>query len=86
MRPKLRRLRHSRPIAELQVAEAIADERRMLEPIRDRADMVVDTGELNVNQLRQRMMQRDRKRPRGTPFVQPVAPSAPGRRILDAEK
>ena len=49
--------RRRHPIAELQVAEAIADERRMLEPIRDRADMVVDTGELNVNQLRQRMMQ-----------------------------
>ena len=49
--------RRRHPIAELQVAEAIADERRMLEPIRDRADVVVDTGELNVNQLRQRMMQ-----------------------------
>ncbi len=49
--------RRRHPIAELQVAEAIADERRLLEPIRDRADMVIDTGELNVNQLRQRMMQ-----------------------------
>ena len=49
--------RRRHPIAELQVAEAIADERRMLEPLRDRADVVVDTGELNVNQLRQRMMQ-----------------------------
>ncbi|HLI72952.1 MAG TPA: RNase adapter RapZ [Acidimicrobiales bacterium] len=49
--------RRRHPIAELQVAEAIADERRKLEPIRDRADMVIDTGELNVNQLRQRMMQ-----------------------------
>jgi UPF0042 nucleotide-binding protein len=49
--------RRRHPIAELQVAEAIADERRQLEPIRDRAHVVVDTGELNVNQLRQRMMQ-----------------------------
>ena len=49
--------RRRHPIAERQVAEAIADERRMLEPIRDRADVVIDTGELNVNQLRQRIIQ-----------------------------
>jgi len=47
--------RRRHPIAQRQVAEAIADERRLLEPIRDRADVVVDTGELNVNQLRQRV-------------------------------
>ncbi|MGA2521477.1 MAG: RNase adapter RapZ, partial [Acidimicrobiales bacterium] len=43
-------------IAERQVAEAIADERRLLEGIRERADVVVDTAELNVNQLRQRVL------------------------------
>jgi len=37
------------------VAEAITDERRLLEPVRARADVVVDTAELNVNQLRQRV-------------------------------
>jgi UPF0042 nucleotide-binding protein len=47
--------RRRHPIGERQVAEAIADERRMLEPIRERADVVVDTAELNVNQLRQRV-------------------------------
>jgi UPF0042 nucleotide-binding protein len=49
--------RRRHPIAERQVAEAIADERRLLEPIRDRADVVIDTGDLNVNQLRQRITQ-----------------------------
>jgi len=47
--------RRRHPIPERQVAEAIADERRLLEPIRERADVVVDTAELNVNQLRQRV-------------------------------
>ncbi len=48
--------RRRHPIAERQVAEAIADERRLLEGIRERADVVVDTAELNVNQLRQRVL------------------------------
>jgi UPF0042 nucleotide-binding protein len=39
------------------VEESISDERRILGPIRDRADLVVDTGELNVNQLRTRLME-----------------------------
>jgi RNase adapter protein RapZ len=47
--------RRRHPIAERQVAEAIADERRLLEPVRERADVVVDTAEMNVNQLRQRV-------------------------------
>ncbi|HXQ90358.1 MAG TPA: RNase adapter RapZ [Acidimicrobiales bacterium] len=47
--------RRRHPIAERQVAEAITDERRLLEPVRARADVVVDTAELNVNQLRQRV-------------------------------
>ncbi len=47
--------RRRHPIQERQVAEAITDERRLLEPVRERADVVVDTAELNVNQLRQRV-------------------------------
>lgn len=47
--------RRRHPIAGVNVEEAITDERRMLEPIRNRADVVLDTGELNVNQLRRRV-------------------------------
>jgi RNase adapter protein RapZ len=39
------------------VEESIADERRLLQDLRDRADLVMDTGELNVNQLRTRLME-----------------------------
>jgi UPF0042 nucleotide-binding protein len=49
--------RRRHPIAGANVEEAIADERRLLEPIRDRADVVVDTGQLNVNQLRVRVLE-----------------------------
>ena len=47
--------RRRHPIAQRQVAEAIDDERRLLESVRERADVVVDTAEMNVNQLRQRV-------------------------------
>jgi len=47
--------RRRHPIAGANVEEAIADERRRLQPMRDRADVVLDTGELNVNQLRRRI-------------------------------
>ncbi|HXQ76545.1 MAG TPA: RNase adapter RapZ [Acidimicrobiales bacterium] len=49
--------RRRHPIAGANVEEAIADERRLLEPLRDRADVVVDTGQLNVNQLRVRVLE-----------------------------
>jgi UPF0042 nucleotide-binding protein len=49
--------RRRHPIAGANVEEAIMDERRLLEPIRDRADVVVDTGQLNVNQLRVRFLE-----------------------------
>jgi RNase adapter protein RapZ len=39
------------------VAESIVDERTLLGPLRDRADLVIDTGELNVNQLRARLIE-----------------------------
>jgi len=48
--------RRRHPIAGAGVEEAINDERRLLGPIRDRADVVLDTGPLNVNQLRTRIL------------------------------
>ncbi len=47
--------RRRHPFGGSNVEEAISDERERLRPIRDRADMVLDTGELNVNQLRARV-------------------------------
>jgi UPF0042 nucleotide-binding protein len=47
--------RRRHPMGGDQVDRAIVDERRLLEPVRDRADVVLDTGELNVNQLRVRI-------------------------------
>jgi RNase adapter protein RapZ len=47
--------RRRHPFGGSNVEDAIADERERLRPIRDRADMVLDTGELNVNQLRSRV-------------------------------
>jgi len=49
--------RRRHPQAARGVEESITDERRILQDIRDRADLVVDTGELNVNQLRTRLME-----------------------------
>ena len=48
--------RRRHPIAGAGVEEAIVDERRLLEPVRDRADVVLDTGQLNVNELRARVL------------------------------
>jgi UPF0042 nucleotide-binding protein len=48
--------RRRHPIAGAGVEEAIADERRLLEAVRERADVVLDTGPLNVNQLRTRVL------------------------------
>jgi RNase adapter protein RapZ len=47
--------RRRHPLGEEGVVEAIADERRRLEPIKEMADVVVDTSDLNVNQLRERL-------------------------------
>jgi RNase adapter protein RapZ len=49
--------RRRHPIAGDLVEEAIEDERQMLQPLRDRADIVIDTGDLNINQLRIRVME-----------------------------
>jgi RNase adapter protein RapZ len=47
--------RRRHPLGEEGVVDAIADERRRLGPIKEMADVVVDTSDLNVNQLRERL-------------------------------
>lgn len=49
--------RRRHPLAARGVEESIADERQLLEPLRNEADVVLDTGELNTNQLRQRVLE-----------------------------
>ncbi len=49
-----KRRRH--PVAADGVAASIERERELLEPVKARADVVVDTTELNVHQLRDRLM------------------------------
>jgi UPF0042 nucleotide-binding protein len=49
--------RRRHPQAARGVVDSIADERALLLPIRDRADLVIDTGELNTNQLRTRLIE-----------------------------
>src|SRR5437879_66866 len=44
--------RRRHPLGGLNVADAIEREREVLEPIRGEADVVVDTSDLNVHQLR----------------------------------
>ena len=47
--------RRRHPLGQEAVTAAIALERHRLEHLRERADLVVDTSELNVNQLRERL-------------------------------
>jgi UPF0042 nucleotide-binding protein len=49
--------RRRHPQAARGVVDSIADERQLLSGLRDRADLVIDTGELNTNQLRVRLME-----------------------------
>ncbi len=49
--------RRRHPQAARGVVDSIAEERALLAPIRDRADLIMDTGELNVNQLRTRIVE-----------------------------
>jgi RNase adapter protein RapZ len=49
--------RRRHPLAARGVEESIADERKLLGQVRERADLLVDTGELNSNQLRQRILE-----------------------------
>jgi len=39
------------------VEDSIADERLLLAPVRERADLFIDTSDLNSNQLRQRVLE-----------------------------
>jgi len=49
--------RRRHPQAARGVVDSIADERGLLAALRDRADLVIDTGELNTNQLRTRLLE-----------------------------
>jgi UPF0042 nucleotide-binding protein len=49
--------RRRHPQAARGVEESVSDERRLLADLRDRADLVVDTGDLNTNQLRTRLLE-----------------------------
>lgn len=49
------RRRHPYPAATL--ADSIAAERTLLQPLRDAADLVIDTGSINTNQLRTRIVE-----------------------------
>ncbi len=49
--------RRRHPVASRGVEESIADERRLLDGLRAIADVIIDTGELNTNQLRQRVVE-----------------------------
>lgn len=50
------RRRHPLSRHELPLADSIALERKMLQPLRAIADIVIDTSELNVHQLRRRII------------------------------
>jgi UPF0042 nucleotide-binding protein len=50
------RRRHPLARPELTLAEAIEDERAIVAPVRAEADVVIDTTDLNVHQLRARML------------------------------
>jgi UPF0042 nucleotide-binding protein len=49
--------RRRHPVAGERVVESIAIERSLLEPVKEAADVVLDTSELNVHQLRDRLME-----------------------------
>jgi len=49
--------RRRHPQAARGVVDSVADERLLLSGLRDRADLVIDTGELNTNQLRTRLIE-----------------------------
>jgi RNase adapter protein RapZ len=49
--------RRRHPLSAQGVESAIARERKLLGPVRERADLLVDTAELNSNQLRARILE-----------------------------
>jgi UPF0042 nucleotide-binding protein len=48
--------RRPHPLEAPTIDEAIAEERKMLDPLREAADVVIDTSDLNVHQLRDRII------------------------------
>jgi len=51
--------RHRHPLGEGRgIAAAIADERRLLDPVRQESDVVVDTSDLSLRELRERLFAR----------------------------
>ncbi|HEV7958542.1 MAG TPA: RNase adapter RapZ, partial [Acidimicrobiales bacterium] len=49
--------RRRHPLEAATLAESIAGERELLAPLRDAADLVIDTGLINTNQLRRRIVE-----------------------------
>jgi UPF0042 nucleotide-binding protein len=49
--------RRRHPFAAATLADSIAGERALLAPIREAADLVIDTGSINTNQLRRRIVE-----------------------------
>ncbi len=48
--------RHRHPLAEGRgIAASVTEERRLLEPIRDEADVIIDTSDLSLRELRERL-------------------------------
>ena len=48
--------RHRHPLADQRgIASSIAEERRVLDPVRDEADVVVDTSDLSLRELREKI-------------------------------
>jgi UPF0042 nucleotide-binding protein len=48
--------RHRHPLNDQRgIASSIAEERRLLEPVRDEADVIVDTSDLSLRELRERL-------------------------------
>jgi UPF0042 nucleotide-binding protein len=51
--------RHRHPLADQRgIASSIAEERRMLDPVRSEADVVIDTSDLSLRELRERIFTR----------------------------
>lgn len=54
---RFKETRRSHPLSSAGgISESIAEERRLLEGIRERADIVIDTSQTNVHQLREQLM------------------------------
>ncbi len=62
--------RRPHPLAiDRSVAEAIRDERRLLQPLRRLADQIIDTSTLNVHDLRRRILSTTSGRGKASPLI-----------------